>query len=32
MFGYGKNEEKCVNSIREIKKYGFSQSCFVGRA
>ena len=32
MFGFGKNEEECVKALGVIKKYGFNQSCFVGRA
>ena len=32
MFGFGKNEEACVKALSVIKKYGFNQSCFVGRA
>ena len=32
MFGFGKNEEECVKALSVIKKYGFNQSCFVGRA
>ena len=32
MFGFGKNEEECLKALSVIKKYGFNQSCFVGRA
>tara|TARA_Y100000385_G_scaffold279612_1_gene329510 strand:- start:279 stop:926 length:648 start_codon:yes stop_codon:yes gene_type:complete len=32
MFGFGKNEEECVKALSVIKKYGFNQSCFIGRA
>lgn len=32
MFGFGKNEEECVKALSVIKKYGYNQSCFVGRA
>jgi|TARA_B100001093_G_scaffold340601_1_gene325370 hypothetical protein len=32
MFGFGKNKEACVKALGAIKKYGFNQSCFVGRA
>ncbi len=31
MFGFGKNKEACINTLKVIKKYGFNQSCFVGR-
>ena len=32
MFGFGKNKEACLKALGAIKKYGFNQSCFVGRA
>lgn len=32
MFGFGKNKEACVKALGVIKKYGFNQSCFIGRA
>ena len=32
MFGFGKNEEECIKALSVIKKYGYNQSCFVGRA
>ena len=32
MFGFGRNEEACIKALAVIKKYGFNQSCFVGRA
>jgi hypothetical protein len=31
MFSFGKEEEACKNALKVIKKYGYNQSCFVGR-
>ncbi|MBL4625114.1 MAG: hypothetical protein JKY42_08255 [Flavobacteriales bacterium] len=31
MFGFGKDKDACINALKVIKKYGFNQSCFVGR-
>lgn len=32
MFAFGKNKQACINALKVIKKYGFTESCFVGRA
>lgn len=31
MFSFGKDKDACINTLKIIKKYGFNQSCFVGR-
>ena len=32
MFAFGKDKDACINALKVIKKYGYNQSCFVGRA
>jgi hypothetical protein len=31
MFSFGKDEQACKNALKVIKKYGYDQSCFIGR-
>jgi hypothetical protein len=31
LFGFGKDKEACINTLKVIKKYEFNQTCFVGR-
>lgn len=31
MFHFGQDKEACMNTLKAIKKYGYNQSCFVGR-
>lgn len=32
MFQFGDNYQECVDALNVIKKYGYNQSCFIGRA
>lgn len=31
MFSFGNSKYDCINALKVIKKYGFTESCFIGR-